>query len=277
MGQNGGMPSRWTEVGAGVFVRRFRTWGGFRFDQNVGLVIGTRGALVVDTRGSHRKADRLIREIRSVTSAPTVAVVNTHHHWDHTFGNARFVPAPIWGHENCAASFEARSAERRNLIIRHEPSIASELGEVEFTPPTRTFRRRATIDLGDRVVLLAHLGLGHTDNDIVVQVPDASVVFAGDLVASDNPLGFGDSYPASWVRVAKRVAEMTSGGVLVPGHGYPVDAAYVRDLRDQLHTLVNLGRLAMDGALGEKELIRRSPFRAEATRLAFDRLKLELG
>ena len=81
-----------------VFVRRYAF-----FDQNIGVVRGDDGVLVVDTRVSHRQADEILADLRELTPLPVRAVVNTHGHNDHAFGNHRFRPAPIWGHARCAS------------------------------------------------------------------------------------------------------------------------------------------------------------------------------
>ena len=121
--------------------------------------------------------------------------MNTHHHWDHTFGNARFVPSPIWGHVRCAERVRA-TATPCARVSAQAPEFTDELSEVELTPPDRTFSETATVDLGDRELRLAYLGHGHTDNDIVIEVPDAGVLFAGDLLENDAAPGYGDAYPA---------------------------------------------------------------------------------
>ena len=265
------------EVGPNVFMRRFRVWRTFRFDQNVGLIIGERGAVVVDTRASHRLAARALSELRRITSKPVVAVVNTHHHWDHTWGNALFKPAPIWGHVNCARRFVERHEPHRQRMMAHEPGMADEFSEVVLTPPDRTLVRRATLDLGDRVLLLRHPGRAHTDNDVIVDVPDARVTFAGDLVVADTMPGFGDAFPVSWSRVLGGLVHDVAGSSVVPGHGGALGALDVRARRDQMVELVSLARAVMRQQLGEPEAIRRSPFTREPTRTALARIRAELG
>jgi glyoxylase-like metal-dependent hydrolase (beta-lactamase superfamily II) len=271
------MARRWIEVGDGVFMRRFRTWRNFRFDQNVGLVLGRRGALIVDTRASQRLAARALTELRGVTRAPIVAVVNTHHHWDHTWGNAMFRPAPIWGHVNCARYLVERSEPVRERLIAHDPGMADEFEEVEVTPPDRTLVRSATIDLGDRIVRLRHLGPAHTDNDVVVQVPDASVTYAGDLLVGYPAPGFGDSFPLAWWRLLRRLAPEIGDGTVVPGHGGALDRRDVAERRDQMAELVRIGRAVARGTMDERSALRASPFARDPTRLALHRLRAELA
>jgi glyoxylase-like metal-dependent hydrolase (beta-lactamase superfamily II) len=271
------LSSRWIEVGPGVFQRRFRVWRTFKFDHNVGLILGERGAVVVDTRASHRLAARVISELRGVTGQPVVAVVNTHHHWDHTWGNALFKPAPIWGHVNCARYFVERNERQRQRLMTHEPGMADEFAEVVLTPPDRTLVRQATIDLGDRVVRLRHRGRGHTDNDVIVEVPDAAVTFAGDLMVADTMPGFGDGFPVAWAGLLVRLAGEITNGTVVPGHGGAIDPAGVRERRDQMAWMVALGRAVVRGEMGEKDAARESPFTRGPTLTALQRIRGELA
>lgn len=268
--------SSWTEVGDRVFVRRYRTWNGEPFDQNIGVVLGADGAVVIDTRGSHRLADELRGDLRALTPGPVAAVVNTHHHWDHTWGNARFAGTATWGHERCADRVRDDSEAARRRILAGEPGLAAELGEVVFTPPDRTFAHATTLDLGDRQLELRHLGRGHTDNDIVVTIPDAAVLFAGDLLENDADPSFGDAFPVAWARTAAVLAELVAGPV-VPGHGSVGDRAFAERQAGELGELAGLGRQAATGAIGEDEAVRRSPFAARVTGIALERIRLELG
>ena len=78
---------------------------------------------------------------------------------------------------------------------------------------------RVTLDLGDRAVELVDLGRGHTGNDLVVVVPAAGVVFAGDLLEESAPPAFGDDcFPLEWPATAGAVVA-EGGAVYVPGHG----------------------------------------------------------
>ena len=152
---------------------------------------------------------------------PSEAVVNTHGHNDHAFGNHRFRPAPIWGHARCARMVSETGAAQIAAVSAAIPALAEELAEVVLDPPDRTFDGDSSIvdfDAGGRRVELRHLGRGHTDNDVVVIVPDADVLFAGDLVEDGAPPFFGDGYPMDWPATVERMVELVTGAV-VPGHG----------------------------------------------------------
>jgi glyoxylase-like metal-dependent hydrolase (beta-lactamase superfamily II) len=260
--------SIWREVADRVWIRRYG-W----LDQTIGVIGGEDGLVVIDTRATHPLADELREDLRALGNHPLAAVVNTHGHWDHSFGNARFLPAPIWGHVRCATMILERGEEMRARMVREFPDEAFDA--VALTPPSELFDESATIDLGDRHVALRHLGLGHTDNDIVITVPDVSVLFAGDLLENAPAPAFGDSFPIAWVETGRALVDMVSG-VVVPGHGDPFDLRFAQEQVAQLAVLAELGREVVGGAIGPDEGMRRSPFPAEPTATAFERVRLEL-
>ena len=267
----------WTEVADRVFVRRYSTWGDEPFDQNIGVVLGRDGLVVIDTRASHRLADELRLEIGALSHLPLAAVVNTHHHWDHTFGNARFQPSPIWGHARCAERVRADGDAMRARVIGQAPEYAEELSEVLLTPPDQVFSDVATIELGDRELRLAYLGHGHTDNDIVIDVPDGGVLFAGDLLENDAAPSYGDAFPRAWaVTVEERLQPLVRNAV-VPGHGGVGDRAFVAAQAADLAAMAQLGARLAAGELDEEEAIRQAPFPAATARTALGRARLELA
>jgi glyoxylase-like metal-dependent hydrolase (beta-lactamase superfamily II) len=267
--------TNWAEVADRVFVRRYDTWLDEPFDQNVGVVLGAAGAVVIDTRASHLLADELRAELRDLTNAPVAAVVNTHHHWDHTFGNARFVPAPVWGHRRCAERVLEDGDEMRRRVIGQAPEAAEQLEAVVLTPPDRVFEEAALIDLGDRQLQLTFLGRGHTDNDIVIVEPDAGVLFAGDLLENDAPPGFGDAYPAAWARtVTDRLLPLVRN-VVVPGHGSTGDRANVVAQSADLQSMAALGAQVAAGQLDEDEAARLAPYPADTAEIAIRRSGVE--
>jgi glyoxylase-like metal-dependent hydrolase (beta-lactamase superfamily II) len=188
-------------------------------------------------------------------------VVDTHGHFDHAYGNHVFRPAPIWGHEGCVA-FMARTGEaRRARIAAENPEIAADLREVVIDPPDQTFGETAYVEVGGRRVELRFLGRGHTDHDIVVDVRDAGVLFAGDLFENGAVPSFGDAYPLDWPETASRVAELAFG-VVVPGHGDHGGPAFADEQVAALAQLASLARQVRDEALTIDEAVTRTPFPA---------------
>ncbi len=215
------------------------------FDLNVTLVGGDRGLLVVDTHASSRAARAVIEDVRRLGAGEVVGVVNTHEHFDHTFGNGAFRTAygaiPIHAHE-AAAAMTVPSGERIKGLYDAEPDDphADEVRETEVVPADHTFSSAVALDLGDRAVELVHPGRGHTGGDLVVRVPDVDVVLAGDLVEESavrgHVPGFGaDCYPLEWPHSLDIVLDLlTVATVVVPGHGAPVDREFVEEQRNDI-------------------------------------------
>jgi len=231
----------WAEVADGVFQRRYQP-----YDVSVCVVRGTGGLLVCDTRSSHRQADEIRSGLRELGALPVRWVVNTHAHFDHTFGNARFGPdsglgAPIYGHERVPAHLDAY--ERQVLAeLTADAEDPEEWREVVITPPTVLVGAAMTLDLGGRAVELRHLGRGHTDNDLLVRVPDAGVWLAGDLIEESGPPVYGpDSFPLDWpATIARLRMALGERDALVPGHGAVVGAAFVAAQHERLATVAAL-------------------------------------
>ena len=139
------------------------------------LVGGADGLLVVDTHASGRAAARdRRRRARLCGIGPVTAVVNTHEHFDHTFGNARLPrglrrACPIHAHEEAAAR-TVDAGERIKRAVRRRARTtraATRCWRPRSCPPTTPSPRCASLDLGDRQVELVHPGRGHTDGDVV--------------------------------------------------------------------------------------------------------------
>lgn len=217
---------RFTEVADRVWVARY-DW----FDVNVCLVGGADGLIVVDTHASAAAAACVVDDVRRLGAGEVTGVVNTHWHVDHVLGNGTFRAAygaiPVVAHETAAEEL-ARWGEQ----AAHEHGI-------EDTPvvlPDRTFSSALVLDLGDRAVELVHPGRGHTGGDLVVRVPDADVLLAGDLVEESAPPSYGeDSWPMDWpLSLDVALGLTTPATVVVPGHGAPVDRDFVEEQRNTI-------------------------------------------
>lgn len=226
----------WTEHGDGVFSKRYQS-----LDLNIGAIHCGDGLLIVDTRAHHAQARELIGDLTKISHLPVKWVVNTHHHWDHTFGNGEFADAAIWGHERCKTHLADHGHAMRERVKQMAPGQASALDEVLIVPPAFTVSDSATVTFGNRTIELQYLGRGHTDNDLVVRVPDADVVFAGDLIENGAPPAFGDAFPLEWPATVAALETMITGAV-VPGHGAPTDREFVVSQHGDLEAVASLAR-----------------------------------
>lgn len=245
-------------------------------DVSVCVVRGTFGLLVTDTRSSHREADELQRDLRRLFGLPVRWVANTHAHFDHCFGNYLFGgppgrEVPSYGHERMPAhldEYETPMLARWVGEVR-EAERAAELREIVVTPPTELVSDRHAIDLGDRAVSLSYLGRGHTDNDLLVHVPDAAAWLVGDLVEESGPPAYGpDCFPLDWPETIQALREqLEQDAVLIPGHGAAVGPAFVAEQHAGLEavagTVRELRAAGVPEELAGRRLTDRVPYSTE--------------
>jgi glyoxylase-like metal-dependent hydrolase (beta-lactamase superfamily II) len=205
-------PPELIEVTPGVFayIQPDGSW----MVNNTGVVTGRAGELVmVDTTSTEARNRALLATVATISADAPRALVNTHHHGDHTFGNW-LLPAqtPIIGHALCREDVLAAG-----LIAAHVLT-GPDYGHVEVRPPDVTFTGSMTLHLGERPVELIHVGPAHTRSDVVVWLPEERVLFAGDIAfAGGQPFlveGSVAGYPAALARIRELQPD-----VLVPGHG----------------------------------------------------------
>ena len=252
-----GVEDGWVEIGDRVFVRRYAF-----FDQNIGVILGRAETLVIDTRSTYAQAREIQADLRELTDDPVGVVVDTHGHFDHVFGNGIFRPATIWGHERCVTFMVRNGEARKRTIAVEEPVLADDLAEIVIDPPDRVFATKVRIEVGGREVMLRYLGRGHTDHDIVIEVPGTDVLFAGDLLENGSVPFFGDAYPLEWPATAAALAVRVPAddGIVVPGHGDHGGRALADAHVASLEALADLARRVEAGELTLDEAIAAHPF-----------------
>lgn len=260
----------WLEVGDRVFTWRFEF-----FDQQIGVILGGRDVAVIDTRSTPVQAREILAALRELTSDPVSIVLNTHWHWDHTFGNHEFRPAAIWGHARCVDRLVAEGQSTIEEAAWRVPAVAEDVRQVVIDPPDRTFDERASLEVGDRLVRLTYLGRGHTDTDIAIEVPDANVLFAGDLLEEGATPSFGDSYPLEWPGTVERLLPLAAGAV-VPGHGAVGDRAFVERQLAEFRAVESLARRVHAGDLDIEAAITASPYSTETSQEPLERALAQL-
>jgi glyoxylase-like metal-dependent hydrolase (beta-lactamase superfamily II) len=210
---------------------------------NAGFVIGDDGVLVVDAFFNVDAARALVSEIRRLTPRPIRYLVNTHYHADHTGGDQalRDAGAIIIAHRN------VRGWVRTNNINLFGDRITPELRtRIEALPlPDLTTDKDLTIWLGARKVVVRTV-LGHTGGDFTISVPDAKVLFTGDMLWRKVPPNLIDGSVKEWTATDAdfEAAPDAAHMVFVPGHG---DVANLADVRDFRQYLLDLRRLVAEG------------------------------
>ena len=223
---------------------------------NSGFVIGDDGVLVVDAFFTTDAARALVGEIHRLTPRPIRYVVNTHYHADHTGGDQvlRDAGAIIIAHRN------VRGWIRTNNINLFGDRITPDLkARIEALPlPDLATDKALVVWLGSRKVVVNTV-LGHTGGDLTVSVPDAKVLFTGDMLWRKIAPNLIDGSVAQWQATDADFAAMRDAAqtTFVPGHG---DVADLKDLREFRAYLLDLKRLVGEGrraGLKDEALARR--------------------
>lgn len=210
---------------------------------NAGFVIGDDGVLVVDSFFNLDAARALVAEIRRLTPKPIRYVVNTHYHVDHTGGDQamRDAGAIIIAHRN------VRGWVRTNNLNLFGDRITPEIkAQIEALPlPDLVSDKDLTVWLGSRKVVVRTV-LGHTGGDLTVAVPDAKVLFCGDMLWRRIPPNLIDGSVREWSATDADFTRIPDAAQTryVPGHG---DVADVKDVEDFRAYLLDLRKLVADG------------------------------
>ncbi|GAA0456798.1 MBL fold metallo-hydrolase [Actinoplanes capillaceus] len=201
---------------------------------NCGVIADGAGtAVLVDTTSTERRNRAVLAEVAKVSSGAPWAVVNTHHHPDHTYGNG-FLPAQtlVIGHDKCRDEVLAAGLEATRVIT------SPDYGNLVLRPPNVTFSDRMTLHLDSFGVELQHVGRAHTSNDVVVWLPEQRVLFAGDLAfAGGQPFLLEGSVAGFKQAIAHMRA--LAPEVLAPGHGPVCRGDEVGVLLDDLDAYVS--------------------------------------
>ena len=210
---------------------------------NAGLIVGDGVSLLVDTLFDLEITQHMLDSMAGHTrSAPIGTVVNTHANGDHCYGNQLVSGAQIVA--STAAAREMQEVPPALLAaLNADPGATGELfrsffGEFNFEGietrlPDRTFDGRLELEVGGRVVELIEVGPAHTAGDTIVVVPDAGVVYTGDILfIGGTPIVWAGPL-SNWVAACDLMLGMPVDNV-VPGHGPITDKAGVTAVRDYL-------------------------------------------
>ncbi|MES0808297.1 MBL fold metallo-hydrolase [Roseibium sp. SCPC15] len=225
---------------------------------NTGVIIGERGILIVDGQATPSHAEKVLKKIRDITDKPVKQVVLTHFHAENTLGSWAFEPGEVISSDLTRRMIETRGIEDIHVSRERFKALFADLSAIPAVcAPTMTIASSMTIDLGGREVRLMHLGRGHTMGDLVVWVPDSSVIFAGDLVQSTTAPYCGDAHLADWPRALDRISAFRPNA-LMPGKGHsvvgvPAVTTAIENTRDFVTTLRDAAAACVEQSLGLKD------------------------
>ena len=212
---------------------------------NAGFVIGDDGVLVIDTFEDAKAAEQLLAEIRKLTKLPVKFVINTHYHLDHVTGNGVFAQAGavIIAQKNVRTWIHTQNLKFFGANIKPEQKAWIE----GLVAPNLVYDSSVEIFLGSRKIVVRYFP-GHTGGDSVVSIPDANVVFCGDLFWNKTLPNLIDASTDKWIASDGKLVAEAPTATFVPGHGDVGKAAdvtalagYITALRDGLATPVKEG------------------------------------
>jgi cyclase len=229
---------------------------------NAGFVIGDSGVLVVDTFENEVAAKALLLEIQKLTHLPVKFVVNTHYHLDHVAGNRVFsnAGAVIVAHRSVRAWINTENLKFFGEKIKPEQKSFVEL----LLGPEVTYESELSLFLGARRIDVKFFE-GHTGGDSVVSIPDAGIVFCGDLFWRKTLPNLIDATTTAWIASlddipfipVERAADgpATHSAIFVPGHGTVGTAADVQDFQKYLQYLRSITQKPVDSGKTGDDLV----------------------
>ena len=123
---------------------------------NAGFIVGEEAVLVVDSRFAPSLAEKLLKDIRSITDKPIKFLVNTHYHPEHTWGNEVFrrEGATIIGTEETIRDMRRFSPYYIDYYKNFKRDVYSLIEKITLTPPDTVVRDEMTLDLGGLDVVI---------------------------------------------------------------------------------------------------------------------------
>ncbi|WP_405847535.1 MBL fold metallo-hydrolase [Streptomyces sp. NBC_01518] len=229
---------------------------------NIGVIGGRDAVLVVETGLGPRNAEKVLEFATEYAKGRRLYLTTTHFHPEHAFGARAFAGE---------ATFLVNRAQAEDLKVKGpgyldmfrglgEP-VARQLDGAVLPEPDLVYDDAYDLELGGRVVQLRATGRAHTKGDQVVRVPDAGVLFTGDLVETGQfaifpwfPPYDTDVSGTRWLGVMERLAG-EGARVVVPGHGALGGPELLADVRDYLRLLRDETWVRRDSAMSEETIV----------------------
>ncbi len=223
---------------------------------NIGIVVGTRGTLVIDTGLGERNGATVVRAAQKLAKGPNLYLTNTHYHSEHTSGEQAFPPnTTIVRLALQQEEMNKRVAAHLDVFRGMSAQNKDLLQDVKFRPADILFDREMKLDLGGVTARLFYLGAAHTRGDMLIFVQEDSVLLPGDIVQQKifPIMPNEDSSVKNWLAILDQLQALNPR-VIVPDHGAAVtdvseigkERAYLLDLQARASELKRQGVLVDD-------------------------------
>ena len=229
---------------------------------NIGVIGGRDAVLVVETGLGPRNAEEVLEFATEYAKGRRLYLTTTHFHPEHAFGAQAFTgEATFLVNRAQAEDLKVKGAGYLDMFRGLGEPVARQLEGVVLPEPDLVYDDAYDLELGGRVVQLRATGRAHSKGDQVIRVPDAGVLFTGDLVEAGQfaifpwfPPYDTDVSGTRWLAVMERLAG-EGARVVVPGHGAVGGPELLADARDYLRLLRDETWVRRDSAMGEQTIV----------------------
>jgi len=205
------------------------------FVPNVGIIVGERATLIVDTGMGPDNGAIVLEEARKLSDNTEFYLTATHFHPEHDLGATAFpASAKMIRWRGQQAETDAAGAQTIQRFSSFSPAVAALLSKASYRKADTLFDDEITLDLGGVHVRLSGVGPNHTLGDTVMYVEEDKVLLTGDVVMSVFPAASGQSASIEkWLANVGKFIEFAPR-VVVPAHGRLVDAGTLARYREYL-------------------------------------------
>src|SRR5712675_1027835 len=188
-------------------------------DPNSAVIVGDDGCIVFDAQATPAMANKVIERVRAVTDKPIKYVILSHYHAVRVLGASAYQAQGIIASQETYRLVAERGKQDWDSEFGRFPRLFRDAQSIPgLTWPTLAFGKEMTLYLGKREVKLMQLGPGHTSGDIVAWVPDARVMFSGDLIEYHSACYCGDAHLRAWPATLNAIRDFDPKSV-APGRG----------------------------------------------------------
>ncbi len=232
-------------------------------NNNLSFIVTGEGVVVINGGASYQLAQALHAEIKAITDQPVKLVFNENGQGHAMLGNSYWIDqgVEIVAHVDAAHEFEEYGPQ---TLRAHQATLKERADDTRLEQPTTTFDNEYIVEMGGMKIEARYLGPSHSPGDIVIWLPDQSMVIAGDMAFHERMLPiFEHTLTADWVETWDTVFEPLGATYVIPGHGHPTNMAQVRRYtRDYLVYLRGkIGAHLEDGGdLADAYYVDQSPY-----------------
>lgn len=232
-------------------------------NNNLSFIVTGDGVIVINGGAAYGLAKALHDEIKAITDQPVKLVFNENGQGHAVLGNNYWTErgVPVVAHEDAAAEVAEYGGSILESMKRYNRDQAE--GTV-IQGPTETFEQDYVVEMGTFRIEARYLGPAHSPGDIVIWLPDQSLVISGDMAFHERILPiFENTHTADWIETWDTEFEVLNATYVIPGHGHPTNMDQVRRytkdylvyLREQIGAHLEAG-----GGLADAYYVDQSPY-----------------